>query len=140
MKKPQKYFVEYIELSNEERTIEYLIVSTHTNKSFIIDGTLIESIEVTERTTGNWFAIDHPNELDGKTCCIIGNNEYHYCKIEIVALITCFGKPMPNIDLKYPVQRIYYSEDNEIKAISGLDIQSISVFNDDFETEKVINR
>ncbi len=139
LKNPRIYFVEQVQLYDDEVTIDYLMVSTHTGKSFKLDGSLIESIALAPKTVGSWFKIDNTDELDEKNCCIIGNGEYHY---GIVKIVRC--NPIPLIDekvnFKYAVESIIYIEDDEIKAISGIDIDSITVFNDDFETEKVFTR
>lgn len=139
LKNPHTYFVEQVELFEDEMTIDYLVVSTHTKKSFKIDGSLIEDIQRAPKTIGDWFKIDDTNELNEKSCCIIGNGEYHYCTVKIV---NCNPVPLmdENLNFKYAVEVIIFIEDDEIKAISGIDIDSITVFNDDFETEKVIER
>lgn len=139
LKKPQVYFVEQIELFNDEMTIDYLVVSTHTGKSFVLDGTLIESITIAQKTIGDWFKIDNTEELNERSCCIVANEDFHYCTVKIVKC-----NPIPildaNVNFKYAVETIIYVEDDEIKAVSGIDIESIIIFNDDFETEKIIER
>ncbi len=139
LKKPRVYFVEQIELFDDEQTIDYLVVSTHTQKSFRIDGSLIEGMVLANKTIGSWFKIDNTDELDEKSCCIVGNGDFHYC---VVKIVRC--NPIPildeNVNFKYAVESIIYVEDHEIKAISGIDIDSITVFNDDFEAEKIFKR
>lgn len=139
LKKPRVYFVEQVQLCDDEATIDYLIVSTHTGKSFKLDGSLIESMRVAPKTLGSWFKIDDKEELNDKECCIIGNGEYHYGTVKIVR---CNQIPLldENVNFKYAVESIIYIEDGDIKAISGIDIDSITVFNDNFETEKIIKR
>ena len=139
IKKPQVYFIEQVELFDDEQTIDCLVVSTHTGKSFVLDGTLIENIEIAQKTVGDWFKIDNKDELNERSCCIVANGDFHYCTVKIVKC-----NPIPILDasvnFKYAVENIIYIEDHEIKAVSGIDIESIIVFNDDFETEKIIER
>ena len=94
-------------------------------------------MRVAPKTLGSWFKIDDKEELNDKECCIIGNGEYHYGTVKIVR---CNQIPLldENVNFKYAVESIIYIEDGDIKAISGIDIDSITVFNDNFETENSI--
>ncbi|MBR4420461.1 MAG: leucine-rich repeat protein [Clostridia bacterium] len=140
LKRPRVYFVEHIKTLGDDYKIDYLTLSIHNGKSFKLDGSLIESIQLAQKVIGRWFEIDDPDELNGKNCCIMGNDELHYCRIEMVQIGSFLGVPMRNANFKYAVEKILYSEDDELKMISGIDIESIIIFNEEFETEKVIKR
>ena len=137
--KPRKYFVEDAVYYPGTDTIEYLVVSVHTGVSFRLDSTLIESIEPTEYQGADWFMLDKPCEIEDKSCCVISNGERHYCQVMRVEHFSVFGTALTK-GSKYPLKAIYGEEDSRLIAISGLDIESIVVFNDNFEVEKVIKR
>ena len=136
MKKPENYFLEQIKLCDNESKIDYVVVSIHTNKSFKIDGTLIESIDLGKQIFGDYIQIDEKEELNGKEVCIVSNNEYHYCKVlhTYCPTIPSFGK---NGKFRYNVIKVIISEDNNPVAISGIDIQTIVLFDENFTPSKV---
>ncbi|MBQ8907356.1 MAG: leucine-rich repeat protein [Clostridia bacterium] len=133
------YFVEQVQMT-EAGTVDWLTVSVHGGKSFRLDGSLIESVEGGATVTGALIKLDSPNELDGKTCCIIANDEMHYCTVIATPVVSCLGSPMPDIHLQYSVLTVFYEENGELLASSGLDVTSIVVFDSNFEPIKTITR
>lgn len=137
LKAPHAYFVEKIDLADGK--ISSLTVSVHSDESFVLDGTLIESLEVTTSVSGKRIELDAPDELDGRSLSIIGNGEGILCTAVSVKVLP------QTADGKYPVDTIVYdeafsSDESELCAISGLDVRSITVFSEDFDAVKTIYR
>jgi hypothetical protein len=139
LKRPRTYFVEEIAFADGGKSLDYLTVSVHSGKSFRLDGTLIESVELTDKTVGAWFFVPEPKSLEERDCCIVGNGEFHYARISIVRY-----NPIPRWDAEtgfsYAIESLIYLEDDSMKAISGIDLESITVFGADFEAEATYTR
>ncbi len=133
LKTPHSYFVESIAVVDGE--VEELTVSVHSGESFVLDGTLIESIEVTSPAVGKRLELDVPDELDGKQLCITGNGDVEYCTAVAVRVLPSSKNG------KFPLDAVVYDNgESEASAISGLDIENITVFSEDFEPIKTICR
>lgn len=144
LKKPRNYFIEEVK-QLEDGAIDYLSVSTHAGKSFRLDGTLIEELLPTKDAVGKLFRIPKGTSLTDRVCCLVSNGEAHYCVIKAVNLVELYGVPMPALNqetmqFENAVISIIFLEDDRMLAASGIDINSITVFNDDFEVEISINR
>jgi len=139
LKRARKYFVEELVFTDGGKALDYLTVSVHSGKSFRLDGTLIESVEPTDKTVGAWFFVAEPKSLEERDCCIVGNGEFHYAHVSIVRY-----NPIPRWNAEtgfsYAIESLIYLEDDQMKAISGLDLESITVFNADFEAEATYTR
>lgn len=139
LRKPRTYFVEDVVYQDGD-VLDYLQVSVHTGVSFRLDATLIEGIEPSQFCSADWLELDRSEGYDGKDACITANGDRYYCTILRVEYFSVWGVAMPNERLKYSIKAVYYAEDGRIKALSSLDIDSIVIFNDQFETEQVIER
>lgn len=132
LKLPHPYFVESITVENGE--IAELTVSVHSGANFVLDGTLVESVEVTSSAEGKRLELDFSGELDGKQLCISGNGDIKYCTAVSVRVL-------PSDNGKFPLDAVVYDDgEDELSAISGLDVESITVFSEDFEPIKTICR
>lgn len=132
LKAPHAYFVEKV--GAVDGKISSLTVSVHSGVSFVLDGTLIQSVEVTSPVKGKRIALETPDELDGKQLCISGNGDIKYCTAVSVRVL-------PEEDGKFPVDTIVYDDgEDELSAISGLDAQSVTVFSEDFEPVNTISK
>ena len=155
---PHIYFVEEV-FPDSNGGLEALTVSVHSGKSFRLPGSLIEKILVQEddRDTGIRIAgedhmdisafmvkTDIRTELDGKTCCVEGDGLFLYCLVR-VAMVCHTPPPMVypcrDADGHYTLKALVYEgEDGQLHAVSARDINRITVFGEDCEVEKVLQR
>jgi len=143
--RPHRYFIEYAYCEDDD-TVHHIIVSVHDGHHFSIDGNLIEAIKVTEAPRGELLRLDDPHELDGKNCRLTANGEVHYAVIKRVEVVSVMGVPLPVVSekargsLQYAVNCLYYDELGTVKAASGLDVESIIVFDENFNAQKMIGK
>ena len=112
---------------------------------YAMEAKLLPVEQPAEKPAGLYFRIPQSYSLTDKSCCIVSNGEFHYCVIRQVNLATLYGTPMPLINeetfiFENAVESLIYIEDDKTMAVSGIDIESITVFNDDFEVELSIKR
>lgn len=132
LSEPYTAFVESVKYLDGD-VLESITLSVHTGKSFTVDGTLIRGIEPTDAPDLPRIIISEPRELDGHTLMVIANGEYHY----IDAIMTELGGE--RIDGGYPLLAVYYKDGGRAMALSGADIESITVFNESFEAVRTLN-
>lgn len=136
LREPRIYFLEEVETCEDGMTIDHLVVSIHTHKSFRIDGSLVESMEwhmAYPPASDPRFdqQLDDPTDgLTGKTCCIVSNHELHYGVV--------IGRCTSYRNGTVVTTALFYMDGNEKKAVALPDIESITVFDENFETERVI--
>lgn len=140
LRRPHRYFVE--EAVCDGDTVDHIVVSVHDGHSFLIDGSLIRGIApAADIPAGERLCLDDPHELDGMTCRLTANGVVHFA---VVGRVDVF--PLPVIGkkaegfLQYAVDCLYYDEDGIVKAVSGLDADSVIVFDENFQAGKVIER
>ncbi|MBP3437603.1 MAG: leucine-rich repeat protein [Clostridia bacterium] len=141
---PRQYFVEKVVTLPEQRdTVDYVMVSLHRGKSFRLDGTMIESVAFSQQdvlkfnTWGGLSVNGLPEDLSGKMLRLEANGELYMgiCeRVEIVPPLYYNHQfdAMAAEDRKI-IQAIVLLEDGTLRAISGRDIKSFAVFNDEFE-------
>ena len=138
--KPKIYFVQSVEVNDDEKqTIEYMMVSAHTGKYFPLSGTLIESAYVNSEYEGDWFKIDAADELNGKMCAITTDDDVYRGKV----LFTKASKDVvvnEQGEQKYNLLYVIIYEFFEQKAISGIDITSIVIFDQGYSVLKEYNK
>lgn len=144
LRRPHRYFIE--EAVCREDSVDHLIVSVHDGSRFRIDGSLIEEIRITEAPRGELLRLDDPHELDGRACRLTASGAVHFAFIGRVDLVSVMGTPLPVVSekaggsLQYAVNCLWYNEDGIVKAASGLDVESIVVFDENFNAQKIIGK
>lgn len=133
LSEPYTAFVEGVKYLDGDR-LDSITLSVHTGKSFTVDGTLIRGIEPTDAPDLPRIILSEPRELDGRTLMVIANGEYHY----IDAIMTELGGV--NADGGYPLLAVYYKDGGRTMALSGADIESITIFNESFEAVRTITQ
>ncbi len=129
---PYECFVEEIALA-PDGSIDYLVVSVHRDHGIIVDGTVIESLELSDAvpTSGIMAAAD---DIVGKNCSIVTYDDFIYCVPTAVRTVTS-GSGATFADAIY-----YLSDDDTPKAVSGEDVVTLTVFTDDFLVERVYEK
>lgn len=141
LQSPRTYFIEDVVTDGD--AIDYMSVSLHTGKSFKLDGSLIVTIRPEYEPPRSQLSVDSPDELDGKSCCIMGDGVFKYCTVTGISVYSMpkahemFCRPVQDENGKYAIEAVFYYEDGRKKAISALDIDTITVFNSSFEVEKI---
>lgn len=126
---PYECFVEEIAMTSEG-SIDSLTVSIHRDHGFIVDGSVIESIELSN-TTPDLSIVATKSDIVGKNCSIVTYDDFVYC-------VPCDVHTVTVDDGKTFIDAVYYLSDEQTqKAISGVDIVTLTVFNDDFQVDKV---
>ena len=129
--------MKYIDGKDE---LDYLTLSVHTGKTYQLDGTLIRSTSIIPPYPIPRIRLNSPSELNGKTLCVIANGEFYYINPTRVEVEMLIGYPKADIDGKYPLLAMYYEDGGRRLALSGADIESITVFSESFEAQKTIER
>lgn len=144
LRRPHRYFVE--EAACRGDSVDHLVVSVHDGLRFRIDGSLIQEIRVTEAPRGELLRLDDPHELDGRACRLTASGAVHYAVVSHVDVVSVMGTPLPVVSekaggsLQYAVNCLWYDEDGTVKAASGLDVESIVVFDENFNAQKIIGK
>ena len=136
---PQGYFVESVRVGEDGESIENIVVSMHKGKSFVLDGTLIKSIEIVSNREFERFSVPNVDNLVFRTCCILANGRRRYVKIQQVEVFKTGIDFWDTVGNKR-IDKIYCTEGDVKMAISGLDIECITVFDDQFNTIEVIEK
>ncbi len=126
---PYECFVEEVSLT-PDGSIDSLTVSIHRDHGFIVDGTVIESIKLSDTTTTDGIGATE-SDLVGKNCSVVTYDDFVYCVPTHVRTAIC-SDGTPVVDALY-----YISDDDTPRAISGTDISTITVFTDDFQVARI---
>lgn len=126
---PYECFVEEVALA-EDGSIDSLTVSVHRDHGFIVDGTVIEYVKLSDATTTSGI-VATASDLVGKNCSVVTYDDFVYCvPTDVRTLISDNGESL--------VEAIYYlSDDGTPKAVSGIDVITLTVFTDDFQVSRV---
>lgn len=144
---PHNYFVEDV-ITTEYGIIDGLVVSAHTGKSFWLDGTLIIDMYYEDAPYLSRIRLDSQDELVKINCCISYNGNDVFCVVQKCNLAfpkgcspadKTFVRPLVDENSKFILESIVFYEDGRRKAISALDIQSIKIFNENFDLIKILN-
>ncbi|MBR7160210.1 MAG: leucine-rich repeat protein [Clostridia bacterium] len=139
LRERQAYFVESVQIGEDEESVLSIKVSAHHGKSFRVDGTLIQSIEIASNRENNRITLPNVDTLIGKTCGILANGEMIYLKVQKVDIFKT-GIEFWDMLGNKRVDKIFGIVGDETVAISGLDIENITVFDDKFNTIEVIEK
>ena len=141
---PHTYFIEDIAYDNG--TVDYLTVSLHTGRSFKLDSSLIVSRSRVFEIEKSDIKLDDNTELDGRTCRIVCADRVIVCEVKSINVyLTSRRYPMLSAPVKdensrYILEAVFYLEDDRMKAISALDIDTIEVLDGNNSVEKVITK
>ena len=133
LKEPYTAFIEGVKYT-DCGGIDNITLSVHTGKSFTVDGTLIRGISTVEAPKISRIILSDPHELDGHTLMVISNGEYRYidgARVVVEELVT---------EGECALFAIHYTDGGRRMAISGADIESITVFNDSFEAIRTLTQ
>lgn len=142
LKKAYPYFVEAIK-KDEDGALSSLTVSVHSGKSFLLDASLIESVEDVLSPAVSDFRIDAQYYLKivGRECCIGSNGEYHYATVTSATVEEAVnGAPLCDENGKCALVTLAYEEDGAIKAVAGEDVALIVIYNQDHEPEMIYQK
>jgi hypothetical protein len=141
LKQPHVYFVESVRFSPEDSAlIEQMTVSVHNGVSFVLDGTLIKSLEACDAAKGLYFDIEAASDLEGKTCCIRANGDLHYGEVIRADIGGFTAAEHMRVQRSHALKRVFLNQDGETRAISGLDITAIIVFDENFNAVMTLSR
>ena len=133
-------FVEGVKYVDGTDEVDFITLSDHTGKSFNLDGTLIRTIAHTTPKAAARIRLDDPAELNGKSVMAVAGGEYRYVEVAGTEVEMLIGYPKRDSDGKYPLLAIYYDEGGRRMALSGADIESLTVYSESFESIKTLTR